>query len=89
MVSGTIQSDLKHKCLDYFYTDPYAGLEKNGELNIDVLDQQPCENLCEETFSYERELRFYAEGWEGNSDDIPFCCEGCGKEIKDFMWEVL
>ena len=23
----------------------YAGLEKNGELNIDVLDQQPCENL--------------------------------------------
>ena len=23
----------------------YAGLEKNGELNIDVLDQEPCENL--------------------------------------------
>ena len=23
----------------------YAGLEKNGELNIDILDQEPCENL--------------------------------------------
>ena len=53
----------------------YAGLEKNGELNIDVLDQQPCESLCNwfedkwlDSFSLdisEQIIHLIEESWAG------------------------
>ena len=60
----------------------YAGLEKNGELNIDVLDQQPCEDLCKwfedkwnDQFSLdisEQIINLIEESWAGEELLLPY-----------------
>jgi len=60
----------------------YAGLEKNGELNIDVLDQQPCEDLCKwfedkwnDQFSLdisEQIINLIEESWAGKELLLPY-----------------
>ena len=47
----------------------FAGLERQGELNIDVLDQQTCEHLC----------RWFEEKWEDH-----FCLD-ISQEIIDII----
>ena len=59
-----------------------AGLEKNGELNIDILDQQNCEMLCnwfeekwEDTFSLDisqKVIDIIEASWAGDMPYLPY-----------------